>query len=45
MTGTLVNAWTNPTDITTPSGYMTLVLFSLPIWPIVFTQQLLYRAR
>lgn len=45
VTGTLVNAWTNPTDITTPSGYMTLVLFSLPIWPIVFTQQLLYRAR
>lgn len=42
---TWTNRAVNPTDITPASQYMALVLASLPIWPIVFTQQLLYRVR
>jgi exopolysaccharide biosynthesis polyprenyl glycosylphosphotransferase len=45
VAGTWVNEWVNATDPTSPSEYMGLVLASLPIWPMVFTQQLLYRAR
>lgn len=43
--GTWINEWVNPTDPTSPASYMGLVLASLPIWPIVMTQQLLYRTR
>lgn len=43
--GTWINEWVNPGDPTAPGDYMGLVLVSLPIWPMVFTQQLLYRAR
>ena len=42
---TWINARVNPTDPTTEASYMRLVLLSLPMWPIVITQQLLYRAR
>lgn len=43
--GTYINAWINPGDPTALSSYMGLALLSLPVWPIIFTQQLLYRAR
>ena len=43
--GTWIHEWTNPTDPTSAAKYMGLVLASLPVWPLVFTQQLLYRAR
>jgi exopolysaccharide biosynthesis polyprenyl glycosylphosphotransferase len=43
--GTWINKWVNPHDGTSPASYMGLVLVSLPIWPMVFTQQLLYRVR
>jgi exopolysaccharide biosynthesis polyprenyl glycosylphosphotransferase len=45
VAGTWINEWFNPTDPTPPAEYMGLVLVSLPVWPIIFTQQLLYRAR
>ena len=43
--GTWVHEQINPGDSTSITAYMSLVLASIPIWPIVFTQQLLYRAR
>ena len=45
VAGTWINEWVNPGDPTGAAEYMGLVLASIPIWPIVFTQQLLYRAR
>ncbi len=42
---TWINHMANPGDPTGVAEYMGLVLVSLPIWPMVFTQQLLYRAR
>lgn len=45
VAGTWIHEWTNPTDPTSAASYMGLVLASLPVWPVVFTQQLLYRAR
>jgi exopolysaccharide biosynthesis polyprenyl glycosylphosphotransferase len=45
VAGTWINDWVNPGDPTGLADYMGLVLASLPVWPIVFTQQLLYRAR
>ncbi|MDW3219265.1 MAG: sugar transferase [Acidimicrobiales bacterium] len=45
VAGTWIHEWTNPTDPTSAAQYMGLVLASLPVWPLVFTQQLLYRAR
>ncbi|MEM7143284.1 MAG: sugar transferase [Actinomycetota bacterium] len=42
---TWINEVTNPGDPTPAADYMGLVLASLPLWPMVFTQQLLYRAR
>ena len=45
LLGTWINAQVNPTDPTTTSEYARLVLLSLPVWPIVITQQLLYRSR
>ncbi|MEM9202274.1 MAG: sugar transferase [Actinomycetota bacterium] len=43
--GTWLNEIINPTDPTTAPQYMGLFLLSLPVWPAIFTQQLLYRAR
>ena len=43
--GTWINARVNPLDPTTSTDYLRLVLISLPVWPIVITQQLLYRSR
>lgn len=45
VAGTWINEVFNPGDPTGISQYMGLVLASIPVWPIVFTQQLLYRAR
>ena len=45
VAGTWINEWVNAADPTSPAQYMGLVLASLPVWPMVFTQQLLYRAR
>ncbi|RMH68748.1 MAG: hypothetical protein D6683_16640, partial [Actinomyces sp.] len=45
LAATAVNARVNPGDPTTPAGYVRLALASLPLWPLVMTQQLLYRAR
>ncbi|MEZ5245252.1 MAG: sugar transferase [Acidimicrobiales bacterium] len=45
VAGTWINEWVNPGDPTSVASYMGLVLASIPIWPVVFTQQLLYRAR
>ncbi len=45
VAGTWINEWVNAPDPTSPAQYMGLVLASLPVWPMVFTQQLLYRAR
>jgi len=45
VAGTLINERYNPGDQTSTRDYMALALVSVPIWPIVFTQQLLYRAR
>ncbi|MEM9466002.1 MAG: sugar transferase [Actinomycetota bacterium] len=43
--GTWLNELLNPLDPTTAREYMGLFLLSLPVWPVIFTQQLLYRAR
>ncbi len=40
-----INSRVNPDDPTTVRDYLGLGLMSLPLWPLVFTQQLLYRAR
>ena len=45
VVGTWFHRRVNPGDQTSDAGYMGLVLLSIPIWPMVFTQQLLYRAR
>ncbi|MEQ8840526.1 MAG: sugar transferase [Acidimicrobiales bacterium] len=45
VAGTWLNDVLNEGDPTGTAEYMGLVLASLPIWPMVFTQQLLYRAR
>ncbi len=45
VAGTWLNEVINPTDPTTAREYMGLFLLSLPVWPIIFTQQLLYRVR
>ena len=45
VAGTWINEWLNPGDPTSVRDYMALVLLSVPVWPMVFTQQLLYRAR
>lgn len=45
VAGTWLNEWLNPGDPTGVAQYLGLVLASIPIWPAVFTQQLLYRAR
>ena len=45
VVGTWINARYNPSDPTSMGQYMGLVLASLPVWPLTFTQQLLYRAR
>ncbi len=45
MLGTWVNSRINPLDPTSSREYIGLALLSLPLWPMVFTQQLLYRAR
>lgn len=43
--GTWLNEAFNPDDATTTREYMGLFLLSLPVWPVIFTQQLLYRSR
>ena len=43
--GTWANAELNPLDPTPSREYLGLFLVSLPLWPVIFTQQLLYRAR
>ena len=43
--GTWLNARFNPTDPSSSQQYMALFLIALPLWPVVFTQQMLYRAR
>ena len=45
VVGTWLNELVNPADPTTPREYMGLFLLSLPAWPIIFTQQMLYRSR
>ena len=45
VAGSWVNQWLNPDDPTSIADYMGLALASIPVWPMVFTQQLLYRAR
>jgi len=45
VVGTWINEWVNSPDPTSSSQYMRLVLVSLPVWPMVFTQQYLYRTR
>lgn len=45
MAAAWVNTTTNPDDITGQAAYSRLVLISLPLWPLVLTQHLLYRAR
>jgi len=40
-----INSSLNPGDPTSRAQYTGLALVSLPLWPITFTQQLLYRAR
>jgi len=45
VAGTWVNEWVNPGDPTSVADYLGLALVSLPIWPVVFTHQFLYRAR
>ncbi len=45
VVGSWINTRVNPLDPTTGREYLGLVLVSLPLWPIVFTSQLLYRAR
>jgi exopolysaccharide biosynthesis polyprenyl glycosylphosphotransferase len=45
VAGTWINEWVNPGDPTSTASYTVLVLCSLPVWPAVFTQQFLYRAR
>ena len=45
LLGTWINTRVNPTDPTTAGSYTLLVLVSLPVWPMLITQQLLYRAR
>ncbi|NNE74900.1 MAG: sugar transferase [Acidimicrobiales bacterium] len=41
----LVNRWFNDTDPVTNREYFILLYASLPIWPVMFTHQSLYRAR
>ena len=43
--GTWLNTVINPLDPTPSREYLGLFLLSLPIWPAIFTQQLLYRVR
>ena len=43
--GTWINGEVNPLDPTPAREYLGLFLVSLPVWPVIFTQQLLYRAR
>lgn len=43
--GTWLSGLVNPADPATPRQYMGLFLLSLPAWPIIFTQQMLYRSR
>lgn len=43
--GSWINTRINPMDPTTAREYLGLALVSLPLWPMVFTNQLLYRAR
>lgn len=45
MVGTWANGELNPLDPTPAREYLGVFLVALPIWPVVFTQQLLYRAR
>ncbi len=45
LAATAVNARLNPGDPTSRAAYTRLALASLPLWPLVLTQQLLYRAR
>ncbi len=45
MVGTWLNELVNPTDPTSKQEYLGLALLALPMWPLVFTHQLLYRAR
>lgn len=40
-----LNARANPLDPTSSREYIAIFLIALPLWPAVFTQQLLYRAR
>ena len=41
----LIHAALNPTDPVSGSTYFLLLYLSLPIWPILFTNQSLYKAR
>ncbi len=45
VAGSWLNTRINPADPTPARGYLGLFLVTLPIWPAVLTQQLLYRAR
>jgi exopolysaccharide biosynthesis polyprenyl glycosylphosphotransferase len=45
VAGTWIHDQVNASDLTPMADYMGLALVSLPIWPIVLTQQFLYRAR
>ncbi|MGI9605638.1 MAG: sugar transferase, partial [Acidimicrobiales bacterium] len=41
----LVNEWINSEDPVSARTYFWFFIFTLPIWPIAFTRQYLYRAR
>ena len=41
----VLNGWINPTDPTTAAVYIGLLGITLPVWPMAFTHQALYKAR
>lgn len=45
LIGTLLATWMNPADPVSTRTYFWFFLITLPVWPITFTRQYLYRAR
>jgi exopolysaccharide biosynthesis polyprenyl glycosylphosphotransferase len=43
--GALVATWVNPSDPVATRTYFWFLLLTLPVWPITFARQYLYRAR
>ncbi len=41
----LINGWVNPNDPTSAGVYIAILGATLPIWPMTFTHQALYKAR